>query len=194
MFREKLLTLWLLVKAKPLSAVLFALGAVFIIIGIISVSFAREPKDGIIFETNEASASSKIIIDVAGAVVKPGVYELLGDSRIQDALVAAGGLSSLADRDYVSRNLNLALKLKDGVKIYIPKAGESVSQKTQNSESQININTASLSQLDKLPGIGPVTGQKIIDNRPYQDIQELLNKKIVGQKVFEQIKERITVY
>ncbi len=123
-------------------------------------------------------------------------------SRIQDSLVAAGGLSAQADRVYISKNLNLATKLTDGAKVYIPFAGEAVGNgQALNSSSSvdtvsglINVNTSSQVGLESLPGIGPVTAQKIIAGRPYGSIQELLNKKIVGVKVFDQIKDKITAY
>lgn len=164
--------------------------------------FTRSNEEAISFEpANQPSSSAQIFVDVAGAVVNPGVYELKAENRLQEGLIAAGGLSAQADRDWVARNLNLAVKLKDGAKIYIPKIGEGTKSTTGiagtgevSTSGLVNINTASLSQLDKLPGIGPVTGQKIIDNRPYSDINELLTKKVVGNKVFEQIKEKITVY
>jgi len=167
--------------------------------------------------SNPSTPSQKILVDVSGAVEKPGVYELPEGSRFQNALVLAGGLSEDADRDYVDKYINLAAKLTDGGKIYIPKLGEtsnpstslrtskqqavsnnSVLGLTTNDQSPIasliNINTASLSDLDTLSGVGPVTAQKIIDNRPYSKIEELLEKKIVGNSVWEKIKDRISIY
>lgn len=153
--------------------------------------------------TAEASSSAqKLVIDVSGAVLKPGVYSLKEDARIQDALIAAGGLSEDADRQYISKAVNLAAKITDGAKIYIPSKDESITSTTGitgssvlgSSSSLININSATSSQLDKLPGIGAVTAQKIIEGRPYSSIDELKTKKIVGSKVYEQIKEKISVY
>ncbi len=155
-------------------------------------------------------ASNTITIDVEGSVVRPGVYTVPTSARLQDSLVAAGGLSSGADRDWVAKHLNLAQKLSDGAKIYIPKIGEI--QDSQPAEvagtsgtsatndvlgsttSQININTASSDQLDSLPGIGPVTATKIINGRPYNDLNELVSRKIVTQKVFDKIKSQITLF
>jgi len=186
----------------PLS--LAVLGATLILVGVVSiiVSNGSEP---IAFEDVQGEDGGELFVDVSGAVVRPGLYKLRGGGRIQDALIAAGGLSASADREWVAKVLNLAGKLTDGQKIYIPKAGESVSQKTQNiggsanqiiggSEGLINLNTATAAQLDKLPGIGPVTAQKIIDNRPYSDVNDLVSKKVVGNKVFGQIKDKVSVY
>lgn len=147
--------------------------------------------------------SNEILVDVSGAVVNPGVYPLQNADRIQAALIAAGGLSANADREYVAKNLNLAAKLSDGAKIYIPFTGEHSSNSSNNSNLSnssntvsglINLNSASSSQLDTLPGIGPATATKIINARPYQTMDELLTKKVVSQKVFDQIKDKVSVY
>jgi len=147
----------------------------------------------------------KITIDVEGAVEKPGVYTLPADSRIQNALIVSGGFSQSADRQLVAQNLNLAAPLTDGAKLYIPAVGEQMvtsgngsitgSGNVQGSAAKmVNINQASESELDALPGVGPVTAQKIIDNRPYNSVQDLLDKKAVGQSVFAKIKDMVSVY
>lgn len=154
------------------------------------------------------TVDTSIQVDVEGAVVKPGVYSISQNSRIQDGLISAGGLSLGADRGWVAKNLNLASHLTDGAKIYIPKIGEILTQSSEsltassnplntNSSTSIlgliNINTASETDLDSLPGVGPVTAQKIINGRPYTDINDLQTKKIVSAKVFEEIKDKISV-
>jgi competence protein ComEA len=135
-----------------------------------------------------------IIVDVAGAVEKPGVYKLPNNSRTADALISAGGLSAAADREAVSKTINLAQKLTDGSKIYIPSINESNSFNQSNKSNLININFASLLELDSLEGVGPVTAQKIIDNRPYQNISDLVTKKVLGKAMFEKIKDKLSVY
>ncbi len=151
----------------------------------------------------EASAGkgigNNITVEASGEVMKPGVYELEVGSRINDLLIASGGLSANADREWVAKNINQAQKLIDGAKIYIPKQetvnGVVVSSKQQVvREEKININTASESELDTLVGVGPVTAKKIIDGRPYQIIEDLLNKKIVNKSTWEKIKEQVSVY
>lgn len=151
--------------------------------------------------TQPVKSVKKIEVDVEGAVVNKGVYSLEQDARVKDALIAAGGLSGKADRDFVEKHINLAGKISDGAKIYVPRIGESILdgvQTTQDSStsqsSQININTASATELDQLPGVGLVTAQKIIDGRPYSDVSELLSKKIVGQKVYDEIKTLVVVF
>lgn len=192
----------------PLS--LGLLGLIFFIYGLIALLGTASKNNDLVFESsNSASASAKITADIAvdieGAVIKPGMYSLAIGSRIRDALVSAGGLSAFADRVWVEKNLNLAAKLSDGAKIYIPRAGEAQNTATNltqtgipqggvvGSETLINVNSATGAELDTLPGIGPVTAEKIINNRPYSSVDELLSRKVVTDKVFSQIKDKITV-
>ncbi|MCL5433348.1 MAG: ComEA family DNA-binding protein [Patescibacteria group bacterium] len=191
-------------KKNLLPIILGVLGLIFLTYGFV-VMVGSKSSDDIFLEKAEEAESKKeepgIFIDVEGAVIKPGVYELPGDARIQDALVAAYGLSSQANREWVTRNLNLAQKLKDGTKIYIPTINENTSLNTSGQSfgistqsNQININTASEGELDTLPGVGPVTAGKIISGRPYNSIEDLIVNKIVNQSTFDKIKEKVTAY
>ncbi len=138
--------------------------------------------------------NNSIFIDIEGAVVKPGVYELPSSSRLIDALLKAEGLLEKADRYQLARNFNLAKKLSDEEKIYIPFVEERQIFIPDNlSTNFFSINSASSTQLELLPGIGPVTAQKIIDNRPYSTIEELLTKKVLGEKTFEKIKAQLVL-
>lgn len=193
------------VQKNVISLSLGFLGLIFLSIGLIQFLGS---KNEITYKSGEESAkdvesakdSVKIVVDVSGAVMSPGVYELNPDSRIKDILVSAGGLSDDADRDFVSKRINLAQKLSDGIKIYIPFKSEMVGSSKAVAgvlgvdDTLININSASMSQLDTLAGIGKVTAEKIIVGRPYGKIEELTEKKIVSSSVFEKIKEKITVY
>lgn len=203
MWKEKLLTLSPNLKSNIFPLLLGVIGLILLSLGFISSLVGSSKTDDIVFEEgNEQSEESKIIIDIQGAVVSPGVYTLKGDARIKDALIAASGLASDADREWVAKNLNQAARIQDGAKIYIPKYGESssvssgqeVSAGLVSASGSININSASQSELESLPGIGPVTAGKIIDNRPYSAIDELRTKKVVGQSVFEKIKDKISIY
>ena len=204
MWKERFLTL---LRFNPIALIFATLGLVLIIIGIASAFLSENENKGVIIEKAASDEQSSLVVDVAGAVLKPGVYKLSASARLQEALIAAGGLASDADREYLSKNLNLAAKLMDGAKIYVPSIGESTTGITSNTgikgsagtvagvvSGLININTASQSELEDLPGIGPVTAGKIIDNRPYGSVDELLSRKIVGQKVFGQIKDKLSVY
>lgn len=195
-----------LLKKHWLPLSLGALGMIFFVYGLIGLFLTNKTaSDDIVFEPSAEQSSKEaktIFIDIEGAVVKPGLYKLPQDSRIQDSLIAAGGLSVSADREYIAKNLNLAIKLTDGAKIYIPSVGEALngvsvlnsSSEVGNVSGLININNGSQTQLESLPGIGPVTAAKIIGARPYSSVDELLKKKIVGSKVFNQIKDKITLY
>lgn len=187
----------------PLS--LGILGLIFLVYGLIGLFNTYSSSDQIKFETNSAKDSNLsenlIYVDIEGEVVRPGVYKLKQDSIVQDVFVASGGLTANADRDWVARNINLALKLSEGQKIYIPKIGEdgktmttSVLSSSTSNTGLININSASEKELDSLPGVGPVTAAKIINSRPYAAIEELEMNKIVSSKVYLQIKDKIAVW
>ncbi len=199
------------IKQNWLPLALGLLGLILFIYGLIALLGSASNKSDLTFEPAKPALDSaqvntqNIVIDVEGAVVKPGVYSLNQGARVQDALVLALGLSEKADRNWVEKNLNLAAKLSDGAKIYIPRLGEiqnsavnavlGVSSGTDivGSSALINVNTASGAELDTLPGVGPVTAQKIINNRPYATVDELLSKKSVNSKVFSQIKDKVSV-
>ncbi len=197
------------VKQNFIPLALGFFGLMFLGYGLIAFSGHKQENKDILFEAAQdesplvknSSSSAKqteITVDIEGAVLKPGVYKLPGDSRVQDGLIAAGGLGDNADRGKVTRGLNLAAKLVDSGKIYIPFQGEQIAASSQNilgvssSNGTVNINTASEQELDGLSGIGKVTAGKIISNRPYGAVEELLEKKIVGKKVFDQIKDKIS--
>jgi competence protein ComEA len=149
-----------------------------------------------------------ITVEIAGAVEKEGVYKMKSGDRVDDLLIASGGLSVDADRDWVVKNINRAGKLIDGQKIYIYHLGEEsdnrsggikldqgvLGAESQNSGNLININTASQKELEKLVGIGPVFATNIIEHRPYSDIQDLVSKGAISQKILEKIKNEISVY
>ena len=148
-------------------------------------------------------ASRLISVDVSGAVNKPGVYKLNEGSRIEEAVKEAGGFSDSANKEYISKYLNMAQKLIDGSKVYVPIEGDSSSSgnsqsqiQTQGAESgaKVNINSSTQSELEALPGIGTVTASRIISDRPYQTIEDLLNKKIVKKSTFEKIKDQLVIY
>lgn len=200
---------WLLKKENLLIIATFSLGMIFLGVGLIQLLVHKdsavkiESASDVKGATTVKEVATKISIDIEGAVIKPGVYDLNSTARLKDALAAAGGLSDEADREYVAKGLNLAQRLSDGVKIYIPSVGEKVEASvssvstgnvSSNPSGSININSASQSELEALPGIGPVTAGKIIGGRPYSDINELLSRKIVGSSVFGKIKDQISVF
>ncbi len=161
-----------------------------------------------------APTKAPVAVHVVGAVPRPGLYEFAEGARVQDAIDAAGGLLTSANVDAV----NLAALLVDGEQLTIPyntgeepaasadtssgpdlpssNTNESDSSGSENSDL-ININTASLEELDSLPGIGPTTAQRIIDyrdtNGPFTTIDEIMDVSGVGPSTFDEIKDLITV-
>ncbi|MBI2268520.1 MAG: ComEA family DNA-binding protein [Candidatus Blackburnbacteria bacterium] len=145
---------------------------------------------------HRAELGGELVVEIQGAVEKPGVYRLNSSSRVEDLLIKASGLSAAADRDWVNKNLNRAAKLADGQKIYIPSVNPPTPQTSLDRTSPylpnlINLNSATLSELDSLPGVGAVRAQAIIDGRPYSSVEDLLSKKILPKNVYEKIRERV---
>ncbi|MDE4541548.1 ComEA family DNA-binding protein [Thermoanaerobacterium sp. R66] len=149
-------------------------------------------------ETIENEKSKEIKVYVTGLVKSPGVYTMREGDRIDDAIKMAGGALDGADLS----DINLAEKLKDEQMIKVPKIGENYASNDKSSSSnatngKININTATKEDLDTLPGIGEVTAQRIIDFREqhgnFQRIEDIMNVSRIGPKLFEQIKDKITV-
>lgn len=140
--------------------------------------------------------TGSIKVDISGAVKTPGVYEMSNGDRIEDLIKASGGFSASASAEYISKTINLATKLSDGQKVYVPFAGESGgsfagSVAGVNTSSKIGINSATQVQIESLPGIGAVTAEKIILKRPYSSVEELLTKKVVSKTVYDKIKELV---
>jgi competence protein ComEA len=139
-----------------------------------------------------------LVIDVAGEVVSPGVYELPAGSRVIDAIKAAGGARPKA----ALSDLNLARVIKDGEQIYVDliyAAGSSsrTGSKAAVPRGPVNLNRATISQLDSLDGIGPVIAKRIIAyrtiNGPFTAVEDLLKVSGIGDAKFAQIKEKIRV-
>jgi competence protein ComEA len=144
-------------------------------------------------------------VDVAGAVVAPGVYRLLPGSIVADAIAAAGGPAPDADLD----GINKAVEVQGGSQVYVPhrretttliptplsrSAGTTLPEATAEAPAVlINLNTATIEELDRLPGIGTALAQRIVEGRPYGTIEELLRVKGIGQVGFDKLKDQITV-
>lgn len=191
---------WENMEKFKLPIALSLVGLVLIIGGIFASGLSKQkPKE--FPKASLVDTTKTIAIDVSGAVKTPGVYNLKEDARIEDAIAAAGGFNSQANEEYISKSLNLAQKLVDGSKVYIPSEGDASVPTTSSQtgavagiNSKVNINTSSQAEIEALPGIGPVTASKIISDRPYQTIEELTGKKVVSKAVFEKIKDEIVVY
>jgi competence protein ComEA len=128
------------------------------------------PRDPVIPAATASAASSApgaaIVIDVVGAVRRPGLYHLMQGARIADALARAGGATRKADLTAV----NLAAPIADGEQVVVPRRGAAgvvaaPGAAAGAAQGPVHLNTATLEQLDGLPGVGPVTAQKILDYR-----------------------------
>lgn len=186
---------------------LLILGFLLVIVGIginFKSQFGETEKAEIVSKTvsptvkNEAQIDdSKITIDIAGEVVKPGVYKLEKGAVLDEVLVMAGGLGPKADQDWIEKNLNKAEKLYDGQKIYIPnKTTSGVAVLGVSAATNIiRINTASVEDLDKLEGVGPAIAQRIVDYRTksggFKSVEEIKLVPGIGDKMFEKIKDEI---
>ncbi len=143
-----------------------------------------------------------ITVDISGEVINPGVYTLEEGSRLFDLIAMAGGLSEKGDIDAINR----ASTISDGMKIYIPSieddwpvhegSGSSFNNNT-SSKKVISINNGSMEDLQSIPGIGPVTAERIIKYREikgnFNSIEEIKNVSGIGDKTFEQIKDYISI-
>ncbi len=152
-------------------------------------------------------ASEELLIDVQGAVVRPGLHSLPHGSRVGDAIAAAGGYGLQIDIRAAAERLNLAERLTDGAKIHVPARGDPTPPPAASATNAapggeptggglIEINSASQMLLETLPGIGPVTAGKIIAAREearFTAVDELLARKVVGPATFEKIRALVTV-
>lgn len=168
-------------------------GLIFIGLGLLLPKLNSSKKADIVFKPNSDQIQAKVKVDVSGAVKTPGVYTLTKGDRVLDAVYAAGGFTAEADSEWVASEMNLAAKVNDGQKIFIVTKGQT-SVLGSKTEARINVNSASESLLDTLPGIGKVTTEKIVAGRPYGSVEELLSKKIVGKSTYEKIKDKISVF
>lgn len=145
------------------------------------------------FEEKSEKKDELLIVHVSGSVKRAGVYQLEKDKRIIDAIEKAGGMLEEADSDA----LNLAEKIKDGMKIYVPKKGEKPTTSTNlKSQSYIDLNLAEKEELMTLPGVGEKTADKIIAYReaqPFEKVEDLLKVSGFGKKKMEALKGLIAV-
>ncbi|MFR4287523.1 MAG: helix-hairpin-helix domain-containing protein [Enterococcus italicus] len=148
-------------------------------------------------QTTTSVPQQIILVDIKGAVKKPGVYELPVNARLHELVNVAGGLTDDAE----DRQVNMAIVLADQQLVYIPRKGETVEQTNQTpqagNESKVNINTASAEELQTLTGIGEKKAQAIIDYRTqngnFQSIDQLTEVDGFGEKTVEKLRDSITI-
>lgn len=157
-------------------------------------------------------AADELVVDVVGQVRAPGVYRVAPGARITDVIDAAGGLANGADR----ARLNLAAPVVDGERVFIPAVGQQVppvavggqtaapaagtgggTGGAATASAPVNINTASLDELDTLPGVGPATAQAIVDHRtqngPFSSVEGLLDVRGIGDAKLAELRDRVVV-
>ena len=147
---------------------------------------------------------TKIFVDVKGAVTSPGVYEAFDGERVLNLVERAGGLLESADKN----NINFAMKVVDEMVLYIPVVGEQNSsltglgavgslQEETATDGKINLNSATESDLQTIPGIGPSKAAAIMEyrdtNGPFKSVEDLMEISGIGEKTFEKLKEHIAV-
>lgn len=177
------------------------LGGLVVILAAALIHWLARPERGIPLEVLPPPTPGPMVVYIAGEVVNPGVFPLPQGSRVNDVVIAAGGLTEKAN----SIPINLAEKLRDGQKIVIPAKGINTASVTGDDQTQsanltgiavpLNINTATQSELEKLPGIGPEKASQIIAYRetkgPFIKIEDILKVPGIGEHIFKQIVELI---
>jgi competence protein ComEA len=152
-------------------------------------------------EATTAEPTAEVVVDVVGAVVAPGLYRLEEGSRVADAVALAGGATRKANVSAV----NLAAPLVDGTQIVVPRKGEQApaggtagagaSGAAGAAGGPIHLNSASLEELETIPGVGPVTAQRIVDfreqNGPFRSVDELDAVSGIGPTRLEQMRELV---
>lgn len=145
-----------------------------------------------------ASPTTVILVDVAGWIRRPGVYEFAEGARVIDAIDAAGGARPGA----VLSSLNLAAPLVDGTQVLVPKESQSAPTTetgtgTPGATGLVNVNSATNAELETLPGIGEVIAQAIVDHRtengPFTSVEQLVDVSGIGDATLENIRELVTV-
>lgn len=155
-------------------------------------------------DENKSQQSEDIKVHISGQINREGVYEVKEGDRLDDLIKRAGGLSPDADNN----SLNLAMKLEDQMKIYIPNKNEILNENSTNTDQlvskpdsisedgKININTASKEELMTLPNIGDKRAQAIIeyrDTKKFETIEEIKNVTGIGEKFYQAMQDLITV-
>ena len=144
--------------------------------------------------TSTTSAPPELVIDVEGKVHRPGIVTLPAGSRVVDAIKAAGGLKGKAD----TASLNMARKVDDGEQILVGVAPVAAAEPVAGAPgAKVNLNTATMDQLDELPGVGPVTAKSILDwrtkNGHFTKVEDLLDVNGIGQATLEDLRDLVTV-
>jgi competence protein ComEA len=169
-----------------------------------AVAFAHdgsgEPDADLSSGSPAAASTETIVVDVEGAVRRPGIVRLAAGARVADAVAAAGGYRPDADLGAAAQ-LNLAARLTDGAQVVVPMQGDAGTGGApvpggSKASGRVDLNTATPEELDALPGIGPVTVQKIVaarQERPFASLDELVERKALSASQLAKIRDLVGV-
>jgi competence protein ComEA len=147
----------------------------------------------LVVDTVSDSAAELITVDVSGKVVHPGLIVVPGGSRLADAIAAAGGTTRDADLERV----NLAAPLQDGQQVVIPGSDDPGTAEDGSNDGKIHINTATPSELEQLPGVGPVLAGRIAafreENGPFEAVEDLLDISGIGESKLEMLRDSVAI-
>ena len=190
------------IAALATALVGIALG-VWLLLGIGAT--AAPPAEPVLDPFGEASApapslgSEVLVVDVEGAVTRPGIIELPAGSRVADAIEAAGGYATDVDLVAAAAQVNLAAVVRDGQQIVVPVIGAASAGGGSGGDTSgglVNLNSASAEALDALPGIGPVTVEKIVaarEEQPFSSLDELVTRKVLTNAQLEKVRDLVTL-
>jgi competence protein ComEA len=185
--------------------VTIAVAAVLVVVSLAVVAFVELGPSGRVEVVSGPAGSGSagpsaqmLVVQVSGAVVRPGVFSLPQGSRVADAIRAAGGYSPDVDPRQAETKLNLAAKLQDAELIAVPRLGDGsgTAPPTGATSGLLNLNTATAEQLDTLPGIGPATAAKIMasrSERPFASVDDLVTRKLVAASTLAKFRDLVTV-
>lgn len=176
-------------KKNSLALLGILIGLCLIFFGFSLLTTSQNDNSAPILVDHKDSSREKIVVEIAGAVNKPGIYRVETGDRISDLLRKSDGVSKKADVYKFATTINLAQKLADSEKIYVPFLEESGGELENN--GLISINNASQSQLETLDGIGEKRALEIILQRPYQSLEELRDKEVLSDSLFEKNKRQL---
>jgi competence protein ComEA len=189
------------VAAVAVAAVLAAAASLALLLSVVPVAGAPPlPTDpwASASQPGDAETGGELVVDVEGGVNEPGIHHLPAGSRIADALAAAGGYAESADLAAAAQSLNLAAEVVDGQQILVPMIGARAGGEGGDGGSGglLNLNRATQAELEELPGIGPVTAERIISAReeqPFATLEELVTRDVLTARQLEQIADLVTV-